>query len=45
MDPFFRYADYPSEGYYENFTAYEMDHDPLSPFYFVPQDCLKKYSF
>ena len=22
MDPFFRYADYPSEGYYENFTDY-----------------------
>jgi len=40
-----KYSNYPNATWYDEGNTYKVNKDPLGPFYFIPQDCLKKYSF
>ena len=45
LNDFFKYASYPSQQYYKNFSNYNMELDPAGPLAFLPSDCLKINSF
>jgi len=45
VGPFFKYSEYPQDPYYDNFTDYSVQTDPLGPLYFTPSDCMSTYSF
>jgi len=45
LDPFFRYASYPTPAYYDLSAKYELSTDYAGPAFFLPSDCLKINSF
>ena len=45
LDPFFVYGEYPNATWHDIFGPYSVTNDYGGPFFFVPQQCLQKYSF
>jgi|Transcript_6760 hypothetical protein len=44
LTPFFKYGDYPLTTNYEE-ESYQIGTDRSGPLYFLPQQCLEKFSF
>ena len=44
-EPFFKYGSYPNQTYYDMFGDYKIGTDPFGPMFFVPQQCIQKFSF
>jgi hypothetical protein len=45
LNGFMKYAEFPSEDFYVNRTAYSVEFDKKSPLYFLPQQCIKENSY
>lgn len=46
FEQFFKYGSYPNQTYYDLTGGhYIIGEDPFGPMFFVPQQCIQKFSF